>query len=381
MGGNVAILRKKQRSIPVSFYPLAALSLLALVLSIYRFAVGLGPTTNMNDYFPWGIWITLDFFIIPVAGSAFTISLISYFFTRKHYHSIIRPAVVAGVLGYLIVGAMLMLDIGRWHQFYNILIPGYINLHSFLEEVSLSVTFYTLILLIEVAPIFLERWNIKAPIRWINRSILILAGLGIIFSTMHQSSLGSMFLILRNKLHPLWWTPALPILFFLQATYTGLGTTAIAITLIWRAKGIPLNREVFRRIGQAMGISLVLYLAVRAGDWMGAGEVEQLLFPDSWGILAWLEITIGVLIPLLILFSKFIGHSRGPLWAGVFALIGTFINRTIISWVGLADPSPELYTPHWIELAIAVGLIAAGLLAYGVVVRYFKLFPDPGEAH
>jgi Ni/Fe-hydrogenase subunit HybB-like protein len=366
--------------VPYSFWPLVALSAIGIGLSIYRLAVGLGPTTNMSDHYPWGIWITLDFFLIPVAGAAFTISLISYFFTRKHYHTIIRPAVLAGVLGYLIVGALLLLDIGRWHQFYNILVPSYINLHSFLEEVSLSVTFYTLILLIEIAPVFLERWNIRTPIRWIDRSIMLISGLGIIFSVMHQSSLGSMFLILPYKLHPLWWTPALPILFFLQATYTGLGTTAIAITLIWKAKGLPLDKVLFRRIGQAMGINLVLYLAVRAGDWMGAGEVELLLFPDAFGLLAWIEISIGVLIPLLILFSKLVGHSAGPFWAGVFALIGTFINRLIMSWIGLAEPSPVPYTPHWIELAIAVGLIAAGLLAYGIVVRYFKLFPDQSEA-
>jgi Ni/Fe-hydrogenase subunit HybB-like protein len=113
---------------------------------------------------------------------------------------------------------------------------------------------------------------------------------------------------------------------------------------------------------------------------MGAGEVELLLFPDAFGLLAWIEISIGVLIPLLILFSKLVGHSAGPFWAGVFALIGTFINRLIMSWIGLAEPSPVPYTPHWIELAIAVGLIAAGLLAYGIVVRYFKLFPDQSEA-
>ena len=377
----MALLTKSKRQFPTSFYPLLLLSVLALGLSIYRFAVGLGPTTNLSDHYPWGIWITIDFFLIPVAGAAFTISLISYFFKREGYHSIIRPAVLAGVIGYLIVGALLLLDIGRWHQFYNVLNPTMVNLHSFLEEVSLSITFYMLILLLEITPIFLEKRNIKTPIRWINRSILIIAGLGIIFSTMHQSSLGSMFLILKFKLHPLWWTPALPILFFLQATYTGLATTAIAVNLIWRAKNLPLDREIFRRIGQAMGINLVLYLAVRVGDWMGAGEIEALLFPDAYGILAWVEITIGVIIPLLILFSKFVGHTAGPFWAGVFALIGTFIYRLIISWIGLAEPSPTFYTPHWIELTIAVGLIAAGLLAYGLVVRYFDIFPETEEAH
>ncbi len=377
----MAVLSKPKKPIPFSFYPLLLLTLIAVGLSIYRLAVGLGPTTNLSDHYPWGIWITIDMFLIPVAGAAFTISLISLFFGRERYHTVIRPAVLAGLIGYLVVGALLILDIGRWPQFYNILIPKFINLHSFLEEVSLSVTFYSLILIIEVAPIFLEKRNLQAPIRLINRGIFIIAGAGVVLSTLHQSSLGSMFLIMPYKLHPLWWTPALPVLFFLQATAAGLGTTVIAVSLIWRRMGLPIDKELFRRIGQAMGINLVLYMAIKAGDWMGAGDITMLLSPDAYGWLAWVEIIIGVLIPLLILFSKFVGHSAGPFWAGVFILIGTFINRLIISWIGLAEPSPTVYTPHWIEIMITVGLIAGGFLAYGAVVRYFKIFPEKQEVH
>jgi len=375
------IAQRPTKPFPVSFWPLLILTVIGVGLSIYRLVVGLGPTTNMSDHYPWGIWITIDLFLIPVAGAAFTISLISYFFRRDIFHAVVRPAVLAGVLGYGVVGLLLFLDIGRWHQFYNIFVPGYINIHSFLEEISLCVTLYTLILLIEITPVFLEKWNIETPIKWIESGIFIIAGAGIVLSTLHQSSLGSMFLIMPYKLHPLWWTPALPVLFFLQATYTGLGTTAIAIALIWRAKGIPNNRELFRRIGQAMGLNLALYLAIKVGDWMGAGEIPLLLRPDAFGVLAWLEIGLGVIIPMAILFSKFIGHSAGPFWAGVFALIGTFINRLIITWIGLAEPSPVVYNPHWMEIMITIGLLAGGFLVYGVVVRYFKLLPEKHASH
>jgi len=374
------IAERPTKPLPRSFWPLLVLTVIGVGLSIYRMFVGLGPTTNMSDHYPWGIWITVDLFLIPVAGAAFTISLISYFFRRGVFHSVIRPAVLAGFLGYSVVGLLLFLDIGRWHQFYNIFVPGLINIHSFLEEISLCVTLYSLILIIEVAPIILERWNITTPIKWIERSIFILAGAGIVLSTLHQSSLGSMFLIMPYKLHPLWWTPALPVLFFLQATYTGLGTTAIAINIIWRVKGLPINKELFRRIGQAMGLNLALYLAIKAGDWMGAGEVPLLLRPDAFGVLAWLEIGLGVIIPMAILFSKFIGHSAGPFWAGVFALIGTFINRLIITWIGLAEPSPVVYNPHWMEIMITIGLIAGGFLVYRLIMRYFNLFPG-NHAH
>lgn len=375
------LTKPTQQSVPVSFWPLAFLAALAVGLSIYRLVVGLGPTTNLSDHYPWGLWITIDLFLIPVAGAAFTISLISYFFSRERYHSVLRPAIIAGLIWYGIVGVLLFLDIGRWTQFYNIFIPGYINLHSFLEEVSLSITLYTVILILEAAPIFLERWKIQKPIRWIEGGVYIISGIGILISAIHQSSLGSMFLILSHKLHPLWWTPALPVLFFLQAGYAGLGTTAIAVTLIWRALKLPLDRELFRRLGQAMAINLLLYGAVRLGDWMGAGEVPLLFKPDAFGVIAWVELIIGLFIPLAILLSKFVRHSAGPFWAGVFALIGMFINRLMISWVGLAQPGLTTYIPSWIEIAITVGLIAGGFLLYGAVVRYFKLFPEASKAH
>jgi len=371
-----SITAPKKSTLPASFFPLLALTLLAVGLSIYRLVVGLGPTTNMSDHYPWGIWITIDLFIIPMAGAAFTISLISFFFGYSDYRSVLRPAVVAGFIGYSIVGILLFLDIGRWNQFYNIFNPGILNLHSFLEEISLCVTLYMVILVLEVLPIFLENSRYKKSIKWIEAGIYIIAGIGILLSTLHQSSLGSLFLLLQHKLHPLWYTPALPLLFFLQAGYTGLGATAIAITLVSNSKNLPIDRKLMRRIGQAMGINLLLYVCIKIGDWMGAGEIPLLLRPDAFGWIAWLELIIGILIPLAILFTKFVRHSQGPFWAGVFALMGTFINRLVITWIGLAEPSPITYMPSWIEIMITIGLIAGGYLVYERIVYYFKLIPE-----
>jgi Ni/Fe-hydrogenase subunit HybB-like protein len=371
-----SITTPKKSTLPAGFFPLLALTLLAVGLSIYRLVVGLGATTNMSDHYPWGIWITIDLFIIPMAGAAFTISLISFFFGYDDYRSVLRPAVVAGFVGYSIVGILLFLDIGRWNQFYNIFNPGFLNLHSFLEEISLCVTLYMVILTLEVLPIFLENTRFKNSIKWIESGIYIIAGIGILLSTLHQSSLGSLFLLLSHKLHPLWYTPALPLLFFLQAGYTGLGAAAIAITLVSRSKHLPVDRKLVRRIGQAMGINLLLYVCIKIGDWMGAGEIPLLLKPDAFGWVAWLELTIGILIPLAILFTKFVGHSQGPFWAGIFALMGTFINRFVITWVGLAEPSPVTYVPSWIEIMITVGLLAGGYLVYERVVYFFRLLPE-----
>lgn len=376
----MSIMKKvlgSEKPIPMSFYPLLLLSLLGLGLAVYRLVAGLGPTTNMSDHYPWGIWISIDLFLIPVAGAAFTISMISYFFGRARYYSVIRPAVLAGFLGYSIVGILLFLDIGRWNQFYNIFNPSIINIHSFLEEVSLCITLYMIILILEVAPVFLEKWGIYLPCEWIERSIYLIAGGGIVLSMLHQSSLGSLFLLMPHKLHPLWYTPALPILFLIQAMLTGLATTAIVINLIWRSMNYPLDRLLFRRLGQAMSLMLALYAAIKLGDTLGAGEFGLLFSFTPISMLAWLEIGLGVILPMVILFSRLVSHSAGPFWAGVFILFGTLINRLVVSWIGLAEPTLTPYFPSWIEIMITVGLIAGGFLVYGVVVRYFNIFPEP----
>lgn len=371
----------KEKPIPTSFWPLSLLALVGIGLSIYRLAVGLGPTTNLSDHYPWGLWISLDLFLIPVAGAAFTMSLITYFFGRRRYETVIRPAVVAGFLGYGVVAILLFLDIGRWPQFYNIFNPRFINYHSFLEEVSLCITLYTVILVLEMLPILLERSGAKVPLRFIHNSIFYIAGLGIVLSALHQSSLGSLFLLMPSKLHPLWYTPALPLLFLLQSVVTGLATTAIAISLIWRSLNIPLDRLLFRRLGQAMSVALAFYAALKLGDTMGAGEIDLLLKPDAFGLLAWLEIGVGTLIPMAILFSRLVSHEAGPFWAGVFVLMGTLINRLVVSWIGLSEPTLTPYVPSLIEILITVGLLAGGLLLYGIVVRYFPILPQGGDVH
>ena len=123
----------------------------------------------------------------------------------------------------------------------------------------------------------------------------------------------------------------------------------------------------------------MLYAAIKIGDWLGSEEIPLLLKPDAFGWLAWLQFIIGILIPLGILLSKLVGHSAGPFWAGVFALIGTFIERLVVTWIGLAEPSPIPYTPSFVEIFTTIGMIAGGFLLYGVVVRYFNMFPKPGH--
>lgn len=374
-------ITQEKRSTPLSIYVLGLLTLVGVVLGIYRLAVGLGPTTNLSDHYPWGLWIALDVFLIPAAGAAFTVSAISHFWGREDYHKILRPAVLAGFLGYIAVVVILILDLGRWHQAYSIMIPYRINLHSFLEEVALSVTLYTMVLILELAPTILEKWNLNVPIRFIERLILVIAGVGILISTIHQSSIGSMFLIMEHRLHPLWWTPILPLLFLTQALFSGIATAAIVIKLTQENMGKSLDRELFSRMGRLVRILLAFYLVCKVGDLLLAGELGLLFTSGGYSLLIWIELIAGTILPLAILFSKLGKRLDGVFWASVWIVIGLFVNRITVSWIGLRAPAWATYVPHWIEVVSSVGIGAGVILAYIIVARLFNLFPEHEHSH
>jgi Ni/Fe-hydrogenase subunit HybB-like protein len=337
--------------------------------------VGLGPTSNMNDEYPWGIWITVDIFIIPAAGAAFTTAFMTYFLRRRQYHDIIRPAVLTGFLGYAVVALLLVMDIGRWHQAYNVFLPGFINIHSFLWEIALCVTLYTLVLVVETVPTYLERWNIQNPIRLVNRAILIIAGAGVVLSALHQSSIGSMFLIMSHKLHPLWWSSGLPVFYFVQAVFGGLAMAACVAYVTWSGLGKPVDASLIVRIGRAVRAVLVFYALLRTVDTLMAGEFGDLFTSGVFSVLVLTEIVIGVFAPLGILFSKWGKNVEGVYFSGIFILTGLLLNRLVMSGLGLSVPTEQTYVPHWMELMITVGFISGALLVFGATTRYFEMFP------
>jgi Ni/Fe-hydrogenase subunit HybB-like protein len=377
----MATIAQEKRSVPLSIYFLGLLTLVGVVLGVYRLAVGLEPTTNLSDHYPWGLWIGLDIFLIPAAGAAFTVSAVSHFFGREDYHKVLRPAVLTGLLGYVVVVAILILDLGRWHQFYNILVPPFINLHSFLEEVALSVTLYTMVLILEAAPTLLEKWNLDIPIRFIESGILVIAGVGVLISTVHQSSLGSMFLILEHKLHPLWWTPILPLLFLTQAFFGGIATAAMVVKLTQERMGMRVNRKLLAAMGKLIRVLLVFYLVCKVGDWLLAGELGLLFTSGLLSVLAWAELLLGVALPLAILFSKLGQRPAGVFWAGIWIVMGLFINRLTTSFIALETPAWATYVPHWIEVLSSIGIAAGGVLVYIIVARLFSLFPEHEHSH
>jgi Ni/Fe-hydrogenase subunit HybB-like protein len=193
---------------------------LVMALGLYstyvRYVHGIGAVSNMSDKFPWGIWIGFDVLCgVMLAAGGFIVTAAVYLLNIERLHAVARPAVLTAFLGYCLVILGLMYDLGRpwfiWHQLI------YMNPHSVMFEVGFCVMFYTTVLMLEFSAAVLERFQLATPLKWIRRAMIPLVIAGILLSTLHQSSLGSLYLIMPSKLHAFWYSPALPFFFFISA--------------------------------------------------------------------------------------------------------------------------------------------------------------------
>jgi Ni/Fe-hydrogenase subunit HybB-like protein len=348
---------------------------LGLAMGILRLVAGLGPTTNLSDSYPWGLWIVYDVFFVPFSAGAFMISAITHIYNKEEYHPIARPVVLAGFVGYMLVVLVLLMDLGRWHKFYNILIPSYWNLHSFMFEVSLCITLYTGVLVMEVAPAILERFNWHKPLRIVKITTVVIAGAGIVLSSLHQSSLGSLFLLMPYKLDPLWWTPLLPLLFFTSAAFSGLSMAIFVAVLSFKAFRRHLKLGLLTDLAKIVSIILGIYLVLKVGDLVISGELG-LIFSQGWlSVLFVAEMVAGVIIPMILFGTRKVRERASGLVQGATCvLVGLAVNRASVSWLALRAPAGAAYFPHWMELVIAIAAIAAGVLIFVLAARFLPVF-------
>jgi Ni/Fe-hydrogenase subunit HybB-like protein len=369
-----------KKRIPKSYFIMAAFAAFGLALGVYRMVVGLGATTNLSDGYPWGLWILYDVFFIPFSAGAFMISAVTHIYDKEEYHVIARPVVLAGFLGYLFVVLVLLMDLGRWHKFYNVLIPWYWNPHSFMFEVSMCVTVYTGILIMEVAPSILERLNWEKPLRFLRVATVVVAGAGIVLSSLHQSSVGSLFLLMRHKLHPLWWTPQLPLLFFTSAAFSGLSMAIFVAVVSFTAFKKRLKLDLLGDLAKIVFLMLGLYLAIKVVYLAINGELG-LMFSQGWLSFMFIaEMIVGVIAPMFIFGNREMRQSRSGLFQGSgLVLLGLGLNRVNVALLGLQAPAGTAYFPHWIELVISLAAIVAGVLMFGLAARFLPIFQDVEE--
>jgi len=363
---------QRTRSLPLGTSILSGLVILGLVPIVLRYLNGLGATTNLSDGRPWGFWISFDLYCgVALAAGGFTLAGAVYIFNLRKYHPVVRPAILTAFLGYTLVILALLVDIGQpWYIWHAII---YWNVHSPLFEVAICVMTYTAVLALEFSPAVFERLNWHVPLRIIRAIQIPLVITGVVLSTLHQSSLGSMLLLMPDTLHALWYSPILPILFLTSAVAVGPAMVIFESTLSNRAFGHELDLDVLSGLARAIPYILGLYLLLKLVDLMVAGELGLLFSGYPYNFLWWAEITVGVILPIVLFSLASVRQSRRQLfWCAVLVVVGLVLNRFNASMLALEMRPGFTYFPHWMEFAISVGLVADALL---VVVLAYRFLP------
>jgi Ni/Fe-hydrogenase subunit HybB-like protein len=357
---------------------LAFLALIGITAGVGRLFMGLQASTALGDVTSWGIWIGFDFGLIAFAGAGFTMAAVVHIFHLDQFHKALRPALLVGLLGYMGVLALLVLDLGRPDRFYHFLL--FFNLHSPLFEISWCVLLYSTVLLIEVSPDFLRFLPWKWPMQAAKAIIVPVSIIGVTLSTLHQSTLGTLYLNMPHRLHPLWYTPLLPVLFYVSSIMAGLSLGILA----YRAACALRSTAVDPKVGAGLGTGLlwvaVVYGVLKVAELSWAGELV-LLRDGNYGALWLAEMVVGVLLPIILLSRT--AWRRSPqvqLGAPLLILSGVLMNRFDATLFGQVLPAgAPPYSPHILEWLSTVGILAAAALAWMICVRF--IVRDEEGAH
>jgi Ni/Fe-hydrogenase subunit HybB-like protein len=366
---------KQLQSLPRFVYILAGVAVLGIVAGLIRLYAGLGETTNLSTVFPWGIWISFDLTTVAFAGAAFTLAVLVYIFHMHDLHSAIRPTVLFGFLGYGSVLVILFFDLGRWDRFWHFLV--YPNLSSALFEVSWCIAIYSGILFYELSPVFLEKIKNKKLLRVIQKITIPMVIAGIILSSMHQSSLGSLFVIMAPRLHPLWYSIIQPEFFLISSLAAGISTIIIgSFVSIW-LYGQTLSEKVIEKLGRLLPWILGFYLILKLGELALSGELGLLFTSGTASVLYLSELIIGTVGPI-ILFSmkKILANRVGTFIGAMLVAVGILLNRFDVTWFAIKPLNGIVYFPSILEIALLVGVIAGILLLYTLIAHFFPIFAE-----
>ena len=350
---------------------------LAASVAVTRYLLGMGASTNLSDANPWGVWVGFDVMGgVALAAGGFIVTATVYIFRLERFHAVVRPAVLTAFLGYVAVAVGLLFDLGLPWNIWHMIV--YWNPHSPLFEVGWCVMLYLTVLSLEFFPVPAEEFPRLAKIRAVllkARIPLVLAGIGL--STLHQSSLGSLFLIMPYRVHPLWYSPILPVLFLLSAIGLGLAMVMFeshVTAYLYRRKP---ETEVLASLGSACRWVLLIYVAVRFGDLIVRGQAGYLGVADWRTGLFWCEILVMAGIPIVLFSMNRVRHSLAGQWiAAAVAVFGVVLNRIDVGGVAHPRPDGSFYTPSWMEVAISLGVVSAAILVFLFVIERFKVWEE-----
>ncbi|RJP35814.1 MAG: hypothetical protein C4547_08785 [Phycisphaerales bacterium] len=368
----------------------AAILCVGVPVAIERFTEGLAATTNLSDDSPWGLWIGFDVLCgVALAAGGFVLASAVHLFGLRDYRPLVRPAILTGFLGYFFVVVGLCFDLGRpWRLPYPMFVSYGVTSVMFL--VGWHVALYLTVQFLEFCPAVFEwlRWRtLRKWAAWLTIGATVF---GVILSTLHQSALGALFLLAPGKVHPLWYTPYIPVLFFTSAVAAGISMVIFESMLSHRIFASRLGNHdpadmnrLILGLGKAGAVVLLTYFGLK---WLALAHGQHwdlLTTPYGWW---WLTEVFGfVLLPCL-LYAMAVRNRRVGLVraAGVLTVLGIVLNRLNVSLITYRWNAPERYFPNWREFVITITIVTVGLLTFRWIVNRMPVLhdhPEFGPAH
>lgn len=367
----------QRRIVTVPFVLLGIVALVGLYYLGVRFVHGMGAVTNLNGGFPWGIWVVYDIVVgTALACGGYALAVTVYVFNKGQYHPLIRPALLASLLGYGLGGLGAIIDMGRWWQFYNLFLPWQMNFNSVMLEVGLCVSAYIIVLMIEFAPTVMEKFGLHDMRAKLEKVLFFVIALGVLLPTMHQSSLGTMLIAMGWKVHPLWQTLHLqPLLAVLTAFTMGFAI------VVWEASlsSIGFRRTPETHLLSGLGKIIVglisVHLLIRFGEVIYRGKLG-LVFAGDLGSLMFIIETALFVYPLVVLLSpKGRENGRSLLWAAVSMLLAGSLYRFNAFLITMDPGQGYSYFPSFPEIMVTLGLVAIEIMVFLFVVKTFPVLP------
>lgn len=356
--------------------------IVGLIILYFRFTQGLGAVTNLSQQFPWGFWIGFDVVTgVALAGGAYVICFVVVVMRLEKYHSILRVTVLNGFLAYIFYSGALLLDLGRpWH-IANPLIGNSFGYNSVMFLVAWHFFVYTIALFVEFSPAIAEWAKVEKLRRFLVRLTLPTVILGFTISMLHQSGLGAMFLMAKPKIHPLWYSEYLPLLFFVSSIYAGLSMIIFEGTISHKVFGNLIgekthhaHEEIILGLAKAATITMFVYYFFQAFILLHDGERWKLV-NGFWGFWYLVEIIGFVLIPCF-MFAHAVRNRKFGLIkvASVITVLGVILNRLNVSIIAFKWDAVNKYYPSWEEIVITLMVVFIEVWVFRWIVTRMPVF-------
>ena len=345
---------------------------LGLISAVIRLFFGLGATTNLNDAYPWGLWISFDILSgVALAGGGFTMAAAIYIFNLKKFEPLLRPAKLSAFIGYLVFVVGLFFDLGQPWRIWHPMVMW--NPHSVLFEVSWCVMLYTTVLGVDIFIMALERWKKYEWVAFLRNIYLVLVVAGVMLSTLHQSSLGALYLLMPEKMSDLWASRAIGPLFFCSAVIGGMSVVTLeSLISSWAYQRKP-ELKLLSSFSKGLGIVLLVYFAMKVTDLYARGATVWAL--DKAHFFFYLELFGTVALPAILLtFAEVRNSIKGLYWAAGLAAFGVVLNRFNVSLTSYGGYRQFTYFPSAMEIIITLALIAGGILIFDFGTRYLPVY-------